>query len=187
MIRCVAREWNLSPEVYSWSAKAFALAEKPSFRNCLVTMRPSTRREEIPSTHIVRTQILNNFADYLSDNRQAICAAPGTISTNWDMWTEDQTSKPYLGLIGSWIDVTPECWTLRAEVLAFHIVMGAHDGDNLGRYFVKFLDRAGVTGKEYSKVSPINSSQRLALKGIYLARVCDRRQCVKQLHSRKHN
>jgi hypothetical protein len=118
-------------------------------------MRPKTTREELPTAHVVRTKIINNFTNYLNDIRSAIRASPGTVSTNWDMWTQDQTSDPYFGMLGSWIDVSPASWTLRVEVLAFHIVIGAHDGENLGRYFVKFLDRAAITGRSYSKVNNI--------------------------------
>jgi hypothetical protein len=118
-------------------------------------MRPKTTREELPTAHVVRTKIINNFTNYLNNICSAIQASPGTVSTNWDMWTQDQTSDPYFGMLGSWINVSPASWTLRVEILAFHIVIGAHDGENLGRYFVKFLDHSAITERSYSKVNNI--------------------------------
>jgi hypothetical protein len=71
------------------------------------------------------------------------------------MWTQDQTSNPYFGMLGSWINMSLASWTLCVEVLAFHIVIGVHNGENLGQYFVKFLDCTAIIGRSYSKVSNI--------------------------------
>ncbi|RPD57652.1 hypothetical protein L226DRAFT_434476, partial [Lentinus tigrinus ALCF2SS1-7] len=45
--------------------QALALASETSFWNCLVTMRPKTRKSELPSQTTVRTHIMNDYADYL--------------------------------------------------------------------------------------------------------------------------
>jgi hypothetical protein len=41
--------------------QALMLADKASFRNCLVSMRPITKTSELPSTHNVKVHIHNQF------------------------------------------------------------------------------------------------------------------------------
>ena len=77
------------------------------------------------------------------------------VSTLWDLWSAPHSSSPFFGLIVQWIEVggkNGEVWRFRDEVAAFHKILGKHSGINLGRYFVVFLDRCGVTSKEESKV-----------------------------------
>ena len=77
------------------------------------------------------------------------------MSTLWDLWTAPKTSHPFFGLILQWIDVDGEtgAWTFRTEVGAMHKILGRHISANLGKYFLRFLDRVHVTGKDFSKVS----------------------------------
>jgi len=51
-----------------------------------------------------------------------------------------------------WIEVKDGKWKMRAAVIGFKGLSGAHDGDNLGRYSVGLLDRVGITSKTGSKV-----------------------------------
>ncbi|RDX47039.1 hypothetical protein OH76DRAFT_1322659, partial [Lentinus brumalis] len=44
---------------------ALALADDMNFRNCLVTMRPTTKRSELPTRSTVRARINNEFVDFL--------------------------------------------------------------------------------------------------------------------------
>ena len=115
-------------------------------------MRPKTTIADLPTTHVVRVKISNDFIDFLTQLKEDIGAALGLVSVTWDLWTEDHTSNPHFGLTGQWIEVKGDSWKLRVEVFAFHVITGAHDGDNLGRWFVRFLDRAGVTLKTHNKV-----------------------------------
>ena len=39
-----------------------------------------------------------------------------------------------------WIEVKEQKWKMRAEVIAFKALSGAHSGENLGRYAVGLLD-----------------------------------------------
>ena len=89
-------------------------------------------------------------------------AAPGKVSVTGDGWTADKMGKGFFGMTGHWIDVEKEvsksgaitqCWTLQSAVLGFRGIAGGHDGENLGRYFMGITDRAGITGKDFSKVS----------------------------------
>ena len=51
-----------------------------------------------------------------------------------------------------WIEVKDGKWKLRAEVIGFRALSGAHDGENLGRYAVGLLDRVGIMDEDQSKV-----------------------------------
>lgn len=124
-------------------------------------MRPKTTRQELPSGWTCRKLIKNAFVDFLEELRTDIAAAPGEVSTNFDLWTRDQTGDPYVGLLGQWIHVTDTAWKFRTEVLAFSVISGQHSGDNIGRYIVKFLDRVGITTKNSNqckvRLVPIHS------------------------------
>jgi len=50
-----------------------------------------------------------------------------------------------------WIDVTEGNWKMKAAVIGFKAVSGAHTGENLGRYAVGLLDRVGIMDKNSSK------------------------------------
>ncbi|KAI1788228.1 hypothetical protein LXA43DRAFT_841387, partial [Ganoderma leucocontextum] len=46
--------------------QALAVADNVSFRNCLVVMRPKTKKSDLPSRASVRTKISNDFVDYIA-------------------------------------------------------------------------------------------------------------------------
>ncbi|RDX42609.1 hypothetical protein OH76DRAFT_1362503, partial [Lentinus brumalis] len=46
------------------SDQPLAMADDIAFRNCLVTMRPKTRKGELPTRTTVRTRITNEFKMY---------------------------------------------------------------------------------------------------------------------------
>jgi hypothetical protein len=48
------------------------LADKVSFRNCLVAMRPHTKRSELPSAHDVKAYIHNQYIAHLEDLKKQI-------------------------------------------------------------------------------------------------------------------
>ena len=51
-----------------------------------------------------------------------------------------------------WIEVKEGKWTMRAAVIGFKALSGAHSGENLGRYAMGLLDRVGIMDKKSSKV-----------------------------------
>ena len=51
-----------------------------------------------------------------------------------------------------WIEVKGKEWRMRLEVIGFKAISGAHTGENLGRYAVGLLDRAGIMDEKRSKV-----------------------------------
>jgi hypothetical protein len=57
----------------------------------------------------------------------------------------------FQGMTAHWIEVKDGKWKMRAAVIGFKGLSGAHDGDNLGRYSVGLLDRVGITSKTGSK------------------------------------
>jgi hypothetical protein len=52
--------------------QALMLADKPTFRNCLVIMRPKTKMGDLPSTHDVRAYLRNVFVQHLNQLKQDI-------------------------------------------------------------------------------------------------------------------
>ncbi|KAI0692748.1 hypothetical protein C8T65DRAFT_546100, partial [Cerioporus squamosus] len=52
--------------------QALALADDKHFNNCLVIMRPKTKRSELPTRSTVRARINNNFIDFLDTLRTDI-------------------------------------------------------------------------------------------------------------------
>ena len=138
-----------SPPLYALRSQALLVADDPTFTNCLVVMRPKTTKEELPSRAIVRKNIKNKFIQFIKGIRSDIAVAPGNISINHDLWTEDHSSTAFFGITAQWIDVKDlRPWTLRAEVVGFHKVLGDHSGSNLGRQLLKVTDCAGITSKK---------------------------------------
>ena len=45
--------------------QAFELANKPEFRNCLVTMRPKTTKQDLPSAYDVKTYLRKEFTRHI--------------------------------------------------------------------------------------------------------------------------
>lgn len=112
-------------------------------------MRPKTTKEDLPSRDVVRMNIKNKFVQFIKGIRSDIGAAPGKASINHDLWTEDHSSTAFFGITAQWIDVKDlRPWTLRAEVIGFHKVLGDHSGQNLGRQLLKVTDRVGITSKK---------------------------------------
>ena len=69
-----------------------------------------------------------------------------------------------MGITAHWIeDKGAGCWTLHSEVIAFKGIAGAHNGENLGRYFVGLCKRAGIIGTTAAKVSFLLSFKLLVL------------------------
>lgn len=77
--------------------------------------------------------------------------APGKVSITADGWSADTTKMSFLGMTAHFIEVKDGTWKLRAEVIGFKAISGAHTGENLGRYAVGLLDRVGIMSKNSSK------------------------------------
>ena len=74
-----------------------------------------------------------------------------------------------MGITVHWIESkSAGCWTLRSEVIAFKGIAGAHNGENLGCYFVGLCKQAGIIGNTSSKVSFLSSFKLFKLL-IYLS------------------
>ena len=66
-----------------------------------------------------------------------------------------------------WIEVKEGKWKMKAAVVGFKGISGAHDGDNLGRYTVGLLDRVGIMSKTGSKA------------GYFYCSYCSRSYCFR--------
>jgi hypothetical protein len=47
------------------SLQAFELANKLAFRNCLVTMRPQTTKQDLPSAHNIKMFLCKEFTKHI--------------------------------------------------------------------------------------------------------------------------
>ncbi|KAF5378162.1 hypothetical protein D9615_007596 [Tricholomella constricta] len=152
-------QWNI---LIDPAVQALLLADKASFRNCLVSMRPEARRADLPSSHEVRA-FIHNFVERLNDLKRNIEKAPGKVSCTADGWSADTTKYGYLGMTAHWIDVDDSGkWTLRAEVVGFRLIHGTHTGSNLGQYFVGLCDRVGIMSRSDSKLGCLEHVVNLA-------------------------
>jgi hypothetical protein len=79
------------------------------------------------------------------------------VSITEDGWTADHTKTGFEGMTAHWIEVKDGKWKMRAAVIGFKALSGAHSGENLGRYAVGLLDRIGIMTKTGSKVYLTNN------------------------------
>ena len=77
--------------------------------------------------------------------------APGKVLVTADGWLADTTKVGFLGMMAHWIEVKEQKWKIRAEVIIFKALLGAHSGENLGRYAMGLLDHVGIMDKKRSK------------------------------------
>jgi hypothetical protein len=118
--------WNVANVVESlscwWFQQVLAVVEKPVFRNCLTTMRPTTMGKDLPSTHNVVVYIHNEFVAWLKKLKNDILVsnnirspvhpvltrkqeAPGKISVTADGWTADNTKGSFLGMTAHCVEI----------------------------------------------------------------------------------
>ena len=57
-----------------------------------------------------------------------------------------------MGFQGVTAHLKDGCWKMKAAVVGFKGIYGAHSGQNLGRYMVGLLDCVGIMDKRNSKV-----------------------------------
>lgn len=81
------------------------------------------------------------------------------MSITEDGWSADTTRMGFEGMTAHWIEVKEEKWKMKAAVIGFKALSGAHSGENLGRYAVGLLDRVGIMDKKGSKASHFRSSR----------------------------
>ncbi|KAG2352929.1 hypothetical protein BDR07DRAFT_1497388 [Suillus spraguei] len=125
--------------------QSLAVANKATFRNCLVAMWPAAMKVDIPSMHNITTYIHNAFLDFFVQLKSDIQSAnSGRISTTTDLWSIDQAKAAFFGLTAHWIEVDNATgrWTLWVQVIAFKGSLGAHSGDNFGCYFIGLCECA---------------------------------------------
>jgi len=139
-------------------------------------MHPQTCMSDLPSTHDITNYIHNSFVKFISTLKERFQVWSllffftlltlsyqgdniGRISTTTDLWSVDQTKASFLGITAHWIKIkSPGSWALCSEVVAFKGIAGAHNGENLGRYFVGLCKWAGIVGDTGTKVNCLFSS-----------------------------
>ncbi|KAF8676686.1 hypothetical protein AX14_004846 [Amanita brunnescens Koide BX004] len=133
--------------------QAFEVANKAVFRNCLTSMRPQTIKQDLPTAHLVKTELHNAFSQHLNELKAIITSLPGKVSITVDGWTADSTKLGFIGITAHWIRVMDKGeWVLDARVIALRGLSGDHGGKNLGRYIIGLCDHMGLIGNEKSKL-----------------------------------
>lgn len=141
------------------NALSFATANNLFFQNTLVAMRPLTKLKELPSTHQVMNYLHNEFIRIMKEKATKIENVIGLIATCGNLWSADNNKVPYFGTTAAYILLVKQKgerprWVLKNTILGFRAVEGAHDGDNLGRYFFGLCRRAGIINVE-KKISKV--------------------------------
>lgn len=115
--------------------------------------------------------IHNEFIDFFNDIKARInvsdkismksayhivlqAGTAGRISTTTDLWSIKQTKAAFMGITAHWIEchTMTGLWSLCSEIIAFRGIAGMHTGENLGWYFVKLCEHAGIITQHRMKV-----------------------------------
>lgn len=122
-------------------------------------MRPLTKSRELASAQQVIKYLHNQFALTLKATVAEIETVIGSIATCGDMWSSPNNKQPYFGAMASYILIEMRkkkrpVWKLKTTIMGFRSVEGAHDGDNLGRYYFSMCRQIGIIDVE-KKVSKV--------------------------------
>lgn len=164
------------------NVQSFATADNLFYRNTLVAMRPLTKSRELASAHQVTNFLHNQFTLTLKLQVDEIDKVIGLIATCGDMWSAPHNKMPYFGAMAAYILIELRkkkrpTWRLKTTILGFRSVEGAHDGDNLGRYFFGMCRRVGIINVE-KKVSKVRILQ--------FKHCCHMSTYLRRLHSLAH-
>ena len=73
------------------------------------------------------------------------------VSVTEDAWSADMTMASFEGMSVHWIEVKDRKWKMRAAVIGFKVLSGAHSGETLGRYADGLLDHMGIMSQNRAK------------------------------------
>ncbi|KIK16533.1 hypothetical protein PISMIDRAFT_113168, partial [Pisolithus microcarpus 441] len=95
--------------------------------------------------------ILVSWKQHMDVLRADLSRLEGAISVMADIWS-DRNRWLYLGVTAHWIKkLTSGHLALETALIAFHCILGLHDGQNLAKMILQLLDRVSIT----TKVSPV--------------------------------
>ena len=132
-------------------------------------MRPKSTTTDLPSSYDVKIQLHNKFVKHIRGLKDKISVSKslslkgGRVLTGhvdssresicYRGWMVSQYDEDGISWHDSALDQVKDAkWKLRAEVIGFKALSGAHSGENLGRYAVELLDCMGIMDKKQSKV-----------------------------------
>ncbi|KAF5371935.1 hypothetical protein D9757_011488 [Collybiopsis confluens] len=141
---------------------AFRLVDTSPFRQLLQFSRgPSLKDKDIPSSAVLRKEVLQRANLAIEKIKQAIASAPGKVSFTFDSWTSDN-GDPYLSVTGHYIASgpmdRPNNWSLKCEQLAFEPFHGHHSGVNMANVLVRTIDRYGISHEKTGWFTADNAS-----------------------------
>lgn len=134
-------------------------------------MRPATKSRELASAHQVANYLHNKFVRTLKEQKKEIEGVIGLVATYGNMWSSPSNKMPYFGAMGSYILLVPRKnqrsrWELKTTILGFCSVEGAHEGNNLGRYYFGICRCAGIIDVE-KKVSKVRDFVMISYEQLY--------------------
>ncbi|KIK72844.1 hypothetical protein PAXRUDRAFT_179811, partial [Paxillus rubicundulus Ve08.2h10] len=95
--------------------------------------------------------IITDWKEYFEVLKRDLAAAVGQVSFTADIWS-DGLHHPYLGMTAHWIKWGENSQlSLEAGLIAFHRLVGRHDGKGLVKAALAMLDRADATLKVWSR------------------------------------
>ncbi|KZS86553.1 hypothetical protein SISNIDRAFT_420753 [Sistotremastrum niveocremeum HHB9708] len=71
----------------------FMLADKATFRNILVAMRPKTKKKEIPSRYLVQKYIDDEFEKYMVELKESIIVSSRVFASVHELIPSPPTSR----------------------------------------------------------------------------------------------
>ncbi|KIK18126.1 hypothetical protein PISMIDRAFT_110060, partial [Pisolithus microcarpus 441] len=99
----------------------------------------------------LREMILVSWKQHMDVLRADLSRSEGAILVTADIWL-DCNRRPYLGVTAHWIKkLTSGHLALETALIAFHRILGLHDGQNLAKVILQLLDHVSIM----MKVSPV--------------------------------
>jgi hypothetical protein len=93
------------------------------------------------------------------------------ISFTADIWS-DHNRRSYLCVTAHWIsrDMATKSLAFRNALIAFHRLVGGHDGKSLAQALLQILDRAGITAQVCNLFNVIKAITEITLGGSFYIR-----------------
>ncbi|KAK2464611.1 hypothetical protein APHAL10511_003400 [Amanita phalloides] len=115
--------------------QSLAIADKATFRNCLVSMRPNSIKADIPTTHTITLYIHNQFVKFIDRLKETICQG----SYNWASINNDR-SLPSLWHAIPVLKELQTAWESKRDLGRFMAYETAidHGLQKINKYYNKF-------------------------------------------------
>lgn len=145
----------------------------PEFRLLLRLLRPDLQEKDVPHKSKMRLTILENYRRAMaaikaelsvSHSSYLLCylyrcyyqRALGKVSLTADVWSDKQL-RSYLAVTAHYLVEQDGKPVMKGNLIAFHYLVGKHDGQALAQTVVEMSDRAGITSNVCAYITPLPS------------------------------